>query len=51
VGRDAVRILLDTIAGRAPSRRAPLALAAELVIRSSTGPVPVAEGGGLAEVT
>jgi hypothetical protein len=46
-----VRLLLDTIAGRAPSRRAPLTLSAELVIRASTGPVPVADGGGLAEVT
>jgi DNA-binding LacI/PurR family transcriptional regulator len=51
VGREAVRLLLDTIAGRAPSRRAPLTLSAELVIRASTGPVPVADGGGLAEVT
>jgi DNA-binding LacI/PurR family transcriptional regulator len=50
VGREAVRILLDIIAGRAPGKRAPRALPAELVIRSSTGPVP-AEGGGLAEVT
>jgi len=41
-GREAVRMLLDTIAGRDPGKRSPLVLPAELIIRSSTGPVPVA---------
>lgn len=39
-GREAVRILLDVVAGRDAGRRL-LALPAELVIRSSTGPPPL----------
>lgn len=49
-GREAVRILLDTIAGRDASRR-PLALPAELVIRASTGPPPPTTGEGPGEET
>lgn len=49
-GREAVRILLDTIAGREASRR-PLGLPAELVIRASTGPPPPTTGESPGEET
>jgi DNA-binding LacI/PurR family transcriptional regulator len=48
-GQAAVRILLDTVAGRATSKR-PLVLPAELVIRSSSGPVPLTNRHDMAEL-
>ncbi len=50
-GRQAVRLLLDTIAGRGAHPRGPLALQAELIIRASTGPVPTPIGESLTEET
>ncbi|MDT7614572.1 MAG: LacI family transcriptional regulator, repressor for deo operon, udp, cdd, tsx, nupC, and nupG [Pseudonocardiales bacterium] len=44
VGREAVRLLLDAIAGRDVEERSLLALPAELIIRASSGPVPATVG-------
>jgi LacI family transcriptional regulator/LacI family repressor for deo operon, udp, cdd, tsx, nupC, and nupG len=44
VGREAVRLLLDAIAGRDVEERSLLALPAELIIRASSGPVPSTVG-------
>lgn len=44
LGRAAVRILFDTLTARDPLKRNPVALRADLIIRSSTGPVSVLTG-------
>jgi DNA-binding LacI/PurR family transcriptional regulator len=46
LGRAAVRMLFDTPTARDPLKRNPVALRADLIIRSSTGPVPVLTGTG-----
>jgi DNA-binding LacI/PurR family transcriptional regulator len=46
LGRAAVRMLFDTLTARDPLKRNPVALRADLIIRSSTGPVPVLTGTG-----
>ncbi len=50
-GREAVRLLLDSVIGRDAGSRAPVALRAELVIRYSTGSVAGPSGETLAEKT
>jgi LacI family transcriptional regulator/LacI family repressor for deo operon, udp, cdd, tsx, nupC, and nupG len=51
MGRAAVRMLFDTLAGRDTAIRHPHVLHADLIIRSSTGPVPVTTGEGVAKGT